>query len=369
MKAIINYWMDKENCSNLLNTHIRTILPNAKIHCEYESEHGFAQIVVIESALRSVEFTQIMNTEFQCVRPSNIQTDDNHWKFVYDPEAYGLSNKQLITGLRACREPQQTDINHLQIIRQMHNVSDAFYAAAVTISNHPFIEFCGLMNEYIDCCANAVKLNIDFTNCSTHTGRDLPMLEHNVTYINTKLECIFTGRSVMTQFDLHKSKPSVIAGNWRKTYRQFLQNTVKYGDTNCWESETQTVNMTMMQCEQMAQAVAASEALTAKNTLNTLFETLRKLCDYGAQTLTLDTLYTEFEACESKKSSCADYVQMQSALEKIARWHGEFPDTNRYWDPKKPQCADNQMSYAACYGTNGERDYMRQVARDALVKI
>jgi hypothetical protein len=51
----------------------------------------------------------------------------------------------------------------------------------------------------------------------------------------------------------------------------------------------------------------------------------------------------------------------EAALQKIARWHGEFPDTGRKWDDGTP------MSYGACVGSNGERDYMRQIALDALV--
>lgn len=48
------------------------------------------------------------------------------------------------------------------------------------------------------------------------------------------------------------------------------------------------------------------------------------------------------------------------ALERVAKWFGEFPDTGRTWDDGEP------MSYSACFGSNGERDYMRQVAIDAL---
>lgn len=55
--------------------------------------------------------------------------------------------------------------------------------------------------------------------------------------------------------------------------------------------------------------------------------------------------------------------RLRAALERIAKWEGEFPETGRFWDePKNMQ----PMSYAACYGSNGERDYMRQVAQDAL---
>lgn len=51
---------------------------------------------------------------------------------------------------------------------------------------------------------------------------------------------------------------------------------------------------------------------------------------------------------------------MQAALEKIARWIGQFPSTGRFHDNGEPQ------SYAYCFGSNGERDYMRSVASAAL---
>jgi len=55
-----------------------------------------------------------------------------------------------------------------------------------------------------------------------------------------------------------------------------------------------------------------------------------------------------------------DFERMRAALEKIERWFGEFPATGRTWDDGSP------MSYGAAYGSNGERDYMRGVARAAL---
>jgi hypothetical protein len=53
------------------------------------------------------------------------------------------------------------------------------------------------------------------------------------------------------------------------------------------------------------------------------------------------------------------------ALQRIERWHGEFPDTGQFWDYKRT----DPMSYKAVNGTDGERDYMRQVARDALAAV
>lgn len=80
---------------------------------------------------------------------------------------------------------------------EMRAASKAFYAHAIRIGNHPFIEFTGLMNEYILACQHAHDNGIDFSDCNTHAGKDLPMPVHSVDYVNEKLECIFTGRSVM----------------------------------------------------------------------------------------------------------------------------------------------------------------------------
>ena len=56
----------------------------------------------------------------------------------------------------------------------------------------------------------------------------------------------------------------------------------------------------------------------------------------------------------------------RAALTRIEKWHGEFPPTGRAWDDDKPISADNpEMSYGACNGSNGERDYMRAVAKAA----
>jgi hypothetical protein len=39
-----------------------------------------------------------------------------------------------------------------QALLQMQRTADAFYRSAVAVGNHPFIEFAGLMNEYIQAC-------------------------------------------------------------------------------------------------------------------------------------------------------------------------------------------------------------------------
>lgn len=51
--------------------------------------------------------------------------------------------------------------------------------------------------------------------------------------------------------------------------------------------------------------------------------------------------------------------QMRAALEQIVRWDG-FPRVPDRDDPSK------DYSYGVAYGSNGERDFMRDVARRAL---
>lgn len=81
------------------------------------------------------------------------------------------------------------------VIAAMWKASNAFYASARNIGNHPFIEFSGIIAEYIKCCENAHRVEIDFTECNAHSGKPLPVLPYQMDYINEKLDCIFTGSS------------------------------------------------------------------------------------------------------------------------------------------------------------------------------
>lgn len=76
-------------------------------------------------------------------------------------------------------------------IKRMQVTSNNFYRAAVACGNHAFIEFTGLMNEYIKLCQQSLDQGIDFTACSIHTGGHLITHDYNLNYISEKLECIF----------------------------------------------------------------------------------------------------------------------------------------------------------------------------------
>lgn len=52
-----------------------------------------------------------------------------------------------------------------------------------------------------------------------------------------------------------------------------------------------------------------------------------------------------------------------AVLRRIEKWHGEFPETRRTDTTGTP------VPYGVLYGSNGERDYMRIVARNALSSL
>jgi hypothetical protein len=69
---------------------------------------------------------------------------------------------------------------------------------------------------------------------------------------------------------------------------------------------------------------------------------------------TVEQLRDRASAAEARVGELAETVA------RIERWFGEFPETGKFWDDGTP------MSYGACYGSNGERDFMRALARTAL---
>lgn len=54
----------------------------------------------------------------------------------------------------------------------------------------------------------------------------------------------------------------------------------------------------------------------------------------------------------------AEVRRFKVVLERIAEW--KMPATGKKWPSGEP------MSFGACYGSNGERDFIRQLAIDAL---
>ena len=51
------------------------------------------------------------------------------------------------------------------------------------------------------------------------------------------------------------------------------------------------------------------------------------------------------------------------AIQRVIKWKGEFPESERFYDD------GTQMSYGAAYGSNGERDYMRDKLKQTLKEL
>ena len=80
-----------------------------------------------------------------------------------------------------------------ECIKKMRAASTLFYDNAIHAGNHAFIEFTGLMNEYIKLCEDSMKAGINFTEANKHTGTRMPVAPYRLEYLKEKLECIFEG--------------------------------------------------------------------------------------------------------------------------------------------------------------------------------
>lgn len=90
-------------------------------------------------------------------------------------------------------EPQYSIDELKAFIPKMHAVSSTFYAGAFSIGVHGFIEFCGLMNKYIDLCRLAASVGVDFTQANVHGGEKIPIADHDIQYLAEKFECFCSG--------------------------------------------------------------------------------------------------------------------------------------------------------------------------------
>lgn len=87
------------------------------------------------------------------------------------------------------------DVKPSDILRAMERASNTFYANAFNSGMghhcHAFIEFTGLMNEFIVLCRQAHARGIAFGDANTHTERPLPIEVHQAAYLAEKFDCIF----------------------------------------------------------------------------------------------------------------------------------------------------------------------------------
>lgn len=84
-----------------------------------------------------------------------------------------------------------TDDELKEMIAKMRAVSGGFYPAACSTGCHAFIEFTGLMTEFIKLCEQSLAAEMDFASSNTHSGKALVVHPYNAAYIVEKLDCIF----------------------------------------------------------------------------------------------------------------------------------------------------------------------------------
>lgn len=77
------------------------------------------------------------------------------------------------------------------IMRRMRAASDTFYVLASGSGCHAFIEFTGLMNEYIKLCHEADEAGIPWVHANVHGDVHLPWKPWHIAYLSEKLECIY----------------------------------------------------------------------------------------------------------------------------------------------------------------------------------
>lgn len=101
-------------------------------------------------------------------------------------------------------EPVYNKAERDEILKAMRSASERFYAMAVQTKCHPFIEFTGLMNEYIKVCQDASAKDIDFTQANTHTGQSLPIQTYHAAYLAEKLNCIY-GPALLSSSEVRRT--------------------------------------------------------------------------------------------------------------------------------------------------------------------
>jgi hypothetical protein len=93
----------------------------------------------------------------------------------------------------AARRDTQAELTAL--VTRMDGVALAtygvFFHAGMGSEAHAFIEFNGLIAEYVQICRLCAERGIDFRHLNTHTGGALPVEVHHMEYIGEKLACIF----------------------------------------------------------------------------------------------------------------------------------------------------------------------------------
>jgi len=85
-------------------------------------------------------------------------------------------------------------------LQKMNIAASNFYDEAIRTDCHTFIEFTGLIREYIKICEKNHAQGIDFRKENAHTGiKQMKIQDYQINYLNEKLHCIFQGLIVVEE--------------------------------------------------------------------------------------------------------------------------------------------------------------------------
>ena len=76
---------------------------------------------------------------------------------------------------------------------RMRAAANQFYMAAAATDCHAFLEFTGLLREYIKVCEENLARGIDFRELDGHHSQRMQVQPYEIDYFNEKLNCIFQG--------------------------------------------------------------------------------------------------------------------------------------------------------------------------------
>ena len=85
-------------------------------------------------------------------------------------------------------KPEKVDTQ--EALAKMKRATGMFYANAVHIGCHGFLEFTGLLNEYIKFCEDREAKGEDWYFSNKHAGLS-QLSDYRKQYIREKLECIY----------------------------------------------------------------------------------------------------------------------------------------------------------------------------------
>lgn len=86
------------------------------------------------------------------------------------------------------------------------------------------------------------------------------------------------------------------------------------------------------------------------------------ICDVNPITPNITIHEVNKEESDENAKLIAAAPAMLETLKKIANW--KLPETGRFWDNEQLE----PMSFETCYGSNGARDYIKDIANMAIKK-